>query len=79
MTTVRAQAKRASFGGSGRKEGKWRMRAMRPSALMVGGFSLVTLQLFQEIMTQPHFFFPYCPKIDTSSILLHSANILQHI
>jgi hypothetical protein len=45
MTTVRAQAKRASFGGGGKEERKWGMKAMRPSALMVGCFSLETLNV----------------------------------
>jgi hypothetical protein len=44
MTTVRAQAERASFGG-GREERKWGTKAMRPSALMVSHFSLVTLNV----------------------------------
>jgi len=32
MTTVRAQAEGASFGGGGREERKWGTKAMRPSA-----------------------------------------------
>jgi hypothetical protein len=45
MTIVRAQAEGASFGGGGRKERKWGMKAMRPSTLMVSRFSLVTLNV----------------------------------
>jgi hypothetical protein len=45
ITTVRAQTERVSFGDGGWKERKWGTIAMRPSALMVGCFSQVTLNV----------------------------------
>jgi hypothetical protein len=45
MTTVRAQFEGASFSGGGREEIKWGMKAIRPSTLMVGCFSLITLNV----------------------------------
>ena len=61
MTTVRAQAEGASFGGGGREERKWGTKAMRPSALMVGRFSLETL----NVMLLSAFFrlTPYDPSL----------------
>jgi len=45
ITTVKAQAEGASSDGGEREERKWGMKAIKPSVLKVGRFSLETLNV----------------------------------